>query len=102
MLFILFTSPVSGFSVVADRCVLTVETMISKCRMEMMHQRVRFFTPAEQEILMEGPEEFKSIICTEGDTAQAAKMRRKKRSAKSGRQLICVQLCAFINLQINV
>lgn len=43
----------------------------------MAKARAQFFTPAEQQLLLEGYEEFKGIIPTKGNTAEAAKTREQ-------------------------
>ncbi|KAL3971073.1 nuclear receptor subfamily 1 group D member 2 [Sarotherodon galilaeus] len=43
----------------------------------MAKERAQYFTPAEQELLIEGYQEFQSLIKTQGNTAKAAKARRE-------------------------
>ena len=43
----------------------------------MSKERAQYFTAADQELLIEGYQEFQSLIKTQGNTAKAAKARRE-------------------------
>ncbi|XP_051790256.1 uncharacterized protein LOC127529713 [Erpetoichthys calabaricus] len=61
------------------RKILSLENMISKsvigCK-TMTKERAHFFTQAEQDLLLEGYEEFHELIRTRGNTAKAAQTRK--------------------------